>query len=388
MKKKIFIIFGVILILISAFQNKIYAYNPVIDGAREHMSDMLEDMQNNGEISQELYEVLQKQANTELTKAEMTDKLKENLFFFAVGQYANISQDLVADAMLSLADIWDYIFWDNDSQSFGFDEVVGDYIKNGLNSVIYETPSQTVGNWVSVPCKTSTISTNGITYYEDFESDGVAYATIVRHDSVYQILLASFINGTVVSRYEVYVGHGRYFQADYTLTSRYQGSESVGFYGGYATGEPFTMVGSSGYYYSQETALADLFGWNGSSDPYLDGAIIVNDNPVFPSLSPLGALSPNYKNIVITNYNNGNPYPPNRGLNVNYYDYDYNYDVPFWAGQELESLEFSQEIDFPSIEFETVEVDSNIDTAIESLSGWIIDFLLIAILLLVLGLII
>lgn len=386
MKKKIFIIFGVILILISAFQNKIFAYNPVIDGAREYMSDMFEDMQNNGEISQELYEDLQKQANTELTKAEMTQQLKENLFFFAVGQYANIAEDVVADSLLGLSDIWDYIFWDNDSQSFGFDEDAGDYIKNGLQSIIYDEGSiegPVVGNWYSVPW--SFVGGGYSWSVSDVSSNSApVYVCLVDSGWNYGLYIASFVNGQSA----VLSGS---LTATITTSNRYQGSVSVGFWQSYGMSGAYRPSNIT-MYSSLDAALADLFGqeWDPpTADPTLNGkGIIVNENPVFSSLSPLGALSPNYKNIVINNYNNGYPYPPNRGLNVNYYDYDYNYDVPFWGGQELETLEYPQEIEFPSIEFETIAIDENVDSAIESLDGgWIVKFFLVAILLLILGLI-
>lgn len=383
MKKKIFIIFGAILILISAFQNKIFAYNPVIDGAREYMSDMFEDSLNNGEISLECYEELKKQAGEELSKAEMTDKLKENLFFFAVGQYANISEDVAAQTLLNLSDIWKYIFWDKDTQSFGFDDGVGEYIKNGLDTLIYDEPSTVVkrGNWykvtssgipIIIPAYSSSILTytcngdgwvcvaSGKTYIASFNSP--ASFTIVQWNSVD------------------------------TTNLTYHGSVSSGYYK--QMGSPASLINGETpvAYSSYQLALADLFGeeWSEPSDePILNGkGIIVNENPVFPSLSPIGALNPNYKTIVINNYNNGYPYPPNRGLDVNYYDYDYNYNVPFWEGYELETIAYPEELDFPSVEFETVEVDSNIDSAIEGLSGWIIEFLLFSILLLVLGLII
>lgn len=388
MKKKIFIIFGVILILISAFQNKIFAYNPVIDGAREYMSDMLEDMQNNGEISQELYEDLQKQANTELTKAEITQQLKENLFFFAVGQYANIAEDVVADSLLSLSDIWDYIFWDNDTQSFGFDDGIGEFIKNGLDPLIYDTPTSSgpvVGNWYEVPHN-----------YNDYfvnSSNVNVYTCIVAQGAYSYILTASYDYNAVFN-----VGSGQYngkiyHQVTGHCNQTYNGSYVVGYYSKDATynsSSPSSMGATA--YATRGAALADLFGQNWeapSGEPVLNGkGIIVNENPVFPSLSPIGALNPNYKIIVINNYNNGYPYPPNKGLDVNYYNYDYNYNVPFWGGQELETLEYPEEIEFPSIEFETIAIDENVDSALESLDGgWIVRFFLVAILLLVLGLI-
>lgn len=362
--------------MISAFQNKIFAYNHVTDGAREYLSDMFDDALNNGEISEELYNELQKQADSELTKQEMTDELKENLFFFAVGQYANISQDLVADSLLALSDIWDHIFWDNDKQEFGFDEGTGDFIKNGLESIIYNPAIETIGYWVPLPVTVNFLSRTRLIRHSD-NFTGQAYITPVT-------------NGYVVAyKGELIPGYTYWVQwtGDFTCGSFYNGSVDSGYYN-YISGGTMTSSAFIGSYSTYSEALADFFGHEITDEPVLHDAIIVNENPTFPSLSPLGALSPNYKNIVINNYNNGEPYPPNMGLDINYYDYDYNYEVPFWGGHELETLPSSPELEFPSLEFTDIEVDENVDSALEMLEGsWLIEFLLIAILLLIVGLI-
>lgn len=316
--------------------------------------------------------------------------LTENLLAYSVGNYADVASgvfDNLADTFSLGSDIWDFMTFNVQQMTFDYLPDFVQMLKSGVDDEIYITPSQTVGNWVSVPCNTSRLTVNGTSYWEEFVSDGVAYATIVKLGTTYQILLASFINGTRVQRYENYLPSGRYLMATYTLSSKYEGTESVGFYGGYATGEPFTMVGSSGYYSSQETALAELFGWNGSSEPYLDGGIIVNDNPIINPVSLTSALGYPYKETIINNYNNGTPIPwqPN---NYNYVDYNYSYDIPFWGGQELETLDYPEEIEFPTIEFETISIDENLDLAIESLDGsWLVKFFLVAIFLLILGLI-
>lgn len=384
MKKKVFIILCCVCLLFTFILNPFISYSISIDDdyGREYISDMLEDGLNNGEISQDCYDDLKKQIDDNLTKAEMTDKLKENLFFFAVGQYANIAEDVVADALVQLADIWDYVFWDSNNQCFGFDDGIGEFIKSGLSDVIYTEPSDTIGLWHPIP------------YGPCYVTSVPAWSTIANYFSVVnenvQPYISFYPNGYAIAYQGAFVsgniarldGVGGYSYKDCNVF--YSGSVSSGYYRG-ISGWNF---GNETQYGSLEAALVDFFGTEITDEPVLHDAIIVNENPVFPSLSPIGALQPNYKTIVTNNYNNTSSSPPNSGLDINYYDYDYNYEVPFWESQELETIEYPEEMEFPSVEFETVSVDNTMDTALEGLTGWIIEFLSIAILLLVLGLII
>lgn len=263
-------------------------------------------------------------------------------------------------------------------------------LKSGVDEEIYSSSSsageKVVGEWYSLPAYYFGGNREGVREYSS--NSAPCYACCVRSGSTTYTVMASFVSGQTC---EIFTPNTF---TTYGLVSTYQGSQSLGYYT-YRTypNANITLGGlnssATQYVSSIGDALSDLFGTSGNfSDSTLNGqGIIVNENPVINPVSLTSALGYPFKQTVINNYNNNTPIPwrPN---NYNYVDYNYNYEVPFWEGQELETINYPEEIDFPSVEFETVAIDEDLDMSIEGLSGWIIEFLLIAILLLVLGLII
>lgn len=309
--------------------------------------------------------------------------LTEPLLSYAVGNYADVASGVLSNLedYFSLgSDIWDYLTFNVQYMAFDYAPDFVELLKSGVDSEIYDEESsggeRVVGNWYSLPKTVNSsnylIQYSGLDVYVCYVSGrGITLACRGLSDAYYQ----RFYNNSGMDPQNL---------AWYT---RYNGSA----YSGYYAGLGLTPNPMWDYYSDLNAALYDMFGqeWEPpSGESILNGnGIIVNDNPVINPVTLTSALGYPFKQTVINNYNNNTPIPwrPN---NYNYVDYNYDYEVPFWEGQQLETLEYPVEIEFPTIEFETIEVDQSVDTALEGLNGsWIVEFFLVAILLLILGLI-
>lgn len=319
--------------------------------------------------------------------------LTANLLAYSVGNYADVASgvlDNLNDTFSLGSDIWDFMTFNVQQMVFDYAPDFVDMLKSGVDEEIYSSSSsageKVVGEWYSLPAYYFGGNREGVR--ESSSNSAPCYACCVRSGSTTYTVMASFVSGQSCDIFTPNIS------STFGLVSTYQGSESLGYYTyrSYSNSNITigTMNGSATQYVSPiGDALSDLFGTSGNfNEPTLNGqGIIVNENPVINPVTLSSALGYPFAQTVINNYNNNTPIPwrPN---NYNYVDYNYTYDLPFWEGYELETIAYPEDIEFPSVDFETVEVDTNIDTAIEGLSGWIIEFLLIAILLLVLGLII
>ena len=309
--------------------------------------------------------------------------LTENLLAYSVGNYADVASgvfDNLADTFSLGSDIWDFMTFNVQRMAFDYAPDFVEIMKSGVDSEIYDEESSggslVVGSWYSLPMTVN--SGNRLEQYSGLD----VYVCYVSGQGLY--LACRGLGDAYYQRF--YNGQG-YQPYNLAWSTRYDGSA----YSGYYTALGLTPSPMWDYYSDVNAALYDMFGQEWvppSGEPVLNGnGIVVNSNPFINPVTLTSALGYPFKQTVINNYNNNTPIPwrPN---NYTYVDYNYNYEVPFWEGAGLETIAYPDEIEFPSVEFETVSVDSNIDTAIEGLSGWIIEFLLIAILLLVLGLII
>lgn len=314
--------------------------------------------------------------------------LTENLLAYSVGNYADVASgvfDNLADTFSLGSDIWDFMTFNVQQMAFDYAPDFVEMMKSGVDDEIYIFPTGgTVGNWVSLPVGIAVSGSSSVAAICENSSGSDIYMCRVGNNYLIAFRGSGVQSMKITDKPSNYVHYIPFGQG--SNGSAYTGTKYSGYY--YPNSGLYPIQPSVTAYASNSVALSDFFGLEiDHGEPTLEYGIIVNDNPVINPVSLTSALGYPFKQTVINNYNNGTPIPwrPN---NYNYVDYNYNYDVPFWEGQELETLVYPQEMEFPSLEFETIEVDENVDTAIESLNGsWIVEFLLIAILLLIVGLI-
>lgn len=308
--------------------------------------------------------------------------LTANLLAYSVGNYADVASgvfDNLVDTFSLGSEIWDFMTFNVQQMAFDFVPDFANLMRSGVDDEIYITPSGgAIGNWRPLPVYDI--------YFSPWPSTANQFVNVNGSSCYIACAPNCYIlayKGVNISGYNVRrdgVGGYEYFRCN----ESYQGSLDSGYYvASYGMGVTSGLTP----YSDVSTALADFFGNDVTVEPVLTDAIIVNENPVINPVTLTSVLGYPYKETIINNYNNNTPIPwrPN---NYNYVDYNYNYEVPFWGGQELETLEYPSEIEFPSVEFETIEVDQSVDNALENLNGsWIVEFFLVAILLLILGLI-
>lgn len=311
--------------------------------------------------------------------------LTANLLAYSVGNYADVASGVLSDLedTFSLgSDIWDFMTFNVQQMAFDYAPDFAEMMKSAVDDEIYTLSG---GYWYSLPLR---VKVSGTSEYYNFSIiSGSGYIGFYTENGYHKVVAVSNDSGFKVQC----IGGDN---PSINCNIAYNGEKTSGFYRGSAVlARNYSFVDENGgslySFTSLNDAIVDYFGENPSfGGEELNGqGIIVNENPVINPVTLSSALGYPFAQTVINNYNNNTPIPwrPN---NYNYVDYNYGYEVPFWEGYELETIAYPEEIEFPSVEFETVAVDTNIDTAIEGLSGWIIEFLLIAILLLVLGLII
>lgn len=308
--------------------------------------------------------------------------LTENLLAYSVGNYADVASGVfsnLADTFSLGSDIWDFMTFNVQQMAFDYLPDFVSLMREGVDDEIYITPSGgSIGNWQPLPVYNVVLYpwTSINNQFTNVEGNS-CYITAIPNG----YCLA--YKGTIVSGFNVRRDGAGGYQY-YTCNEFYQGSLDSGYF--VATYGTAVVSGLNGYS-DVSTALVDFFGNDSSAVPVLTDAIIVNENPVINPVSLTSALGYPFKETIINNYNNNTPIPWRSNI-YTYVDYNYNYEVPFWEGQQLETLEYPSEIEFPTIEFETIEVDQSVDTALEGLNGsWIVEFFLVAILLLILGLI-
>ena len=315
--------------------------------------------------------------------------LTENLLAYSIGNYADVASgvfDNLVDTFALGSEIWDFMTFNVQQMAFDYAPDFVNLLRLGVDDEIYIPSSSPIGYWYPLPVTVS-ISNQSASQRQYFVSDSSVYMCCISKSGSgdwTRCDLAFAIRGNDSATYSFYGG-------TYNVDTSYIGTVYSGFYS-LRYGTYFHDIGIAPttwtVYSSLNDALADFFGdASGGGDSILTDAIIVNENPQINPITLTSALGYPFKETIINNYNNNTPIPwlPN---NYTYVDYNYNYEVPFWEGQELETLYYPEEIEFPSIEFETVAIDENLDLAIESLDGsWIVKFFFVAILLLILGLI-
>lgn len=409
MKRVIFISFlFVVLQSSSAFCSlSVYDYKQMeVEGKEPNWNEITQD-----QTSYENWlDYLTEKTNAHYTMPSFSQvaDLTANLLAYSVGNYADVASGVLSDLENTFSlgsDIWDFMTFTVQQMAFDYAPDFVELLKSGVDEEIYTSHSSgpVVGGWYECPYATDTYFQSNYLRYLDFvDYNGsapmyVCFYTGSQSGNHY-VVFASFVSGQE-SRVNQYFSSNNgetweYSYAGYSLNSTYHGTESLGYFCTVNLNffnAPYNLFPFYSDYGNQNDALADLFGWDGTiegGESTLNGkGIIVNDNPVINPVTLTSALGYPFKQTVINNYNNNTPIPwrPN---NYNYVDYNYNYEVPFWEGQELETLEYPAEIEFPSVEFETIEVDQSVDNALENLNGsWIVEFFLVAILLLILGLI-
>ena len=308
---------------------------------------------------------------------ENVGEFTNNIASAFVSQYVNCTAPVLADILNTLdsADLFNEVFFNNDSGQFEVSSSGRTAITDGVNAHIYVTPSSGIGNWVALP----TQMTYGGRTYDCYNGNCTCYMTCVDYGSGnnrYRLFVAHY--GDYVSGENALL---RYFQS-VNCNTYYNGTVDYGYY--FTTAAPiiFSINGQSVLYSTEEAALADFFGHN--TEPILTDANIVNANPTYTPISLPSVLGYNYTGKISENYGNGVTTPISPTI-YNYYPYENNYNNLYWEDPMYNEF---PNLEFPSVEISTIEPVTELDEQIEELDGsWIVEYLGVALTCVIVGLI-
>lgn len=324
----------------------------------------------------------------ELPSFSTISTLTENILSYAVGNYAYVSESVLSNLsdVFSLgSDIWDFMVFNVQQMAFDYLPDFYNLLIGEVDEEIYEYPtSDRIGNWLPLPQ----------TY--KFSGSSNNYDMSNRNATCYVSLVDTSVSGSgarysiIVAYKGVQVSSPSYFVrwvGDKTCNLFYNGTLDSGYYNVEYSSAKWSINGLADYYSSVASALEDFFGNDNSGEPILNGGIIVNDNPTIAPLTLPSAIYYPYKQTTINNYNDNNNEPINPSI-PQYIPYNNTYKQLYWNGKDIEYMEFPEVGAMPDVELNEIEIDENVDRMLEMLEGsWIIEFLLIAILFLIVGLI-
>lgn len=309
-------------------------------------------------------DVIKNSTGMDLPDYEDIEDFQSNIVAGFAGQIANMDStalgSLVSTA-IDINDIFDYIFFDLDSLEWFVDSDGEEFIKSGIESELYTTPSisgPVVGNWYSVP---GAFVGGGYTWNITDSSSNTApvYYCFVDSGWNFGIYIASFVQFQSVTITGTSTN-------TLTTSNRYAGSVSVGFYSSSLGMAGAYRPSGISMYNNINTALADLFGqeWTEPSpDPVLNGSgTYIGDGS--QSIKPIGLTSSiyySYPTYITNNYNVGEQYPD---IVRTYYPMVRQQGIPNWLVQP--QYEIPEEPDYLGL----VEVEL---PDIESDSGFITD---------------
>lgn len=306
-----------------------------------------------------------------------------------IGQYALPDSATLSSIVGTYNDLQDFMNF------FSFNAGSGEFVINSsgqegllseINHYIYVSGSDMHDKWYSL--------NDSISFYYTYYGGGITYSPPTGATEDFWICWVSngTRDGTVLisskqsGNWRASSNWGASYVPNsgpttYTVNGHtyYYAYRSLSYAGNYGDGTKLKYPSSSsspaiGYYSSVSAALAALWGeGEPSTEPYLNGAIIVNDNPTFTPMSLPSSILYDYSTKIVDKYEEDDPTPIPHDI-YQYVPQSLTYDIPYWL--QHPSIEFPEEPDYLEnldVELPEIETDSTfIQTVYETLPSGIV----------------